>query len=484
MKNRFAPINRIPGAILSLIPKYCDEDDVDEGLAALTHVCRGWRGLFVSHPSLWTRLDFMNVDKTRAYIERSRSLPLEVDLYKSEQESYLEDAFLLAVPHVGRFKSLTIGGTSDSLQNLTKHFSFPIHLLKELTIDLACTPTPVLDGALFGGDLSSLRTLSLRGVITHLPWNNLRNLITFELRCAPGNTIAVTQLLNFLESASHLRDITLYSMPTSSNAPLGRVISLPHLRKLIIMAHPAHSILLNHLSITTRVSLCLRFNFGGDKSPLPYYLPKTTRNLKNLFHITTVNLRLDKTEKFMRLAGPSGELYMLGYWEDELEVAPSPDLDRRILQSLNYFPLHMTRRLAIMKYKPPTLTEIDKSSPYNMLLRMTDLLTLTLTRCNNLPFIIALNPARNPSGLAPCPNLEELILYVEGRNAFNIPDLISMVKERASKDAKLRLMTIVGLGELVPGKEAFKLKEHVTRVDYRVEERPPKWDSIPDNESD
>jgi hypothetical protein len=181
----------------------------DKDLITLTHVCHGWRELYVSHPSLWTRLDFTNVDKTRTYIKRSRSSPLGIVLYKCKGESYLEDAFLLAIPHFRRLKSLTISGTLDPFQNLSKHFPPPVHVLRELKISLDCKPAPILDSLLFDWDLSSLRTLSLGGVITCLAWKNLWNLTTFELAWAPDNTITVTRLLNFLESALHLRDITL-----------------------------------------------------------------------------------------------------------------------------------------------------------------------------------------------------------------------------------------------------------------------------------
>jgi hypothetical protein len=100
----------------------------------------------------------------------------------------------------------------------------------------------------------------------------------------------------------------------------------------------------------------------------------------------------------------------------------------------------------------------------------------SVTQCNNLPFILTLNPDENPANRLLCPKLEELVLYVEARSAFNIPDLMHMAKERALKGAKLPSITIVGLGELVPGKEVFKLREHVARVEYRVGEVPPKWD--------
>jgi hypothetical protein len=78
--------------------------------------------------------------------------------------------------------------------------------------------------------------------------------------------------------------------------------------------------------------------------------------------------------------------------------------------------------------------------------------------------------------------LEELTLYVEVRKEFYILELMEMAKERALRGAKLRLITVVGLGELVSGKEVFKLREHVTHVEYRFEESAPKWHSILDDE--
>ena len=48
-----------------------------------------------------------------------------------------------------------------------------------------------------------------------------------------------------------------------------------------------------------------------------------------------------------------------------------------------------------------------------------------------------------------------------------------MAKQRASRDAKLSLITIVGLDEPVPGTEVFKLREYVKHVEYRVDDALP-----------
>jgi len=53
-----------------------------------------------------------------------------------------------------------------------------------------------------------------------------------------------------------------------------------------------------------------------------------------------------------------------------------------------------------------------------------------------------------------------------------------MAKERASRGVKLSWITIVGLGELMPKDEVFRLKEYVTHVEYKIGEKPPKWDSV------
>jgi len=478
IKNNFVPINKIPSEVLCLIPRYLEEDEGDGDLVTLTHVCRGWRELFIANSSLWTRLDCQNADKTRVYIERSKSSPLKISLCGGETVAYPEGAFLLVVPHVGRFKSLNIEGGVDPLRNLTPHLSCPIPLLSKLTINLDCDPVPVLNSTVFNGDLSSLCSLSLTGVITHLPWKNMSKLTTFELSFIPEGKISITQLLDFFEDAHHLRDITLHrSIPISCNAPSGRVVSLPCLKNLTIFTESVHSTLLNHLSIPAGASLTLDFEFGGDRSPLPGLLPRTPGNLKNIFSITSVNLYLNRFEKRVRLDGPSGGLYMLGLlvlWDR----ASAPILDHRIVRSLNYFALSGTQRLMVTRCNLPMAIEFIKSPSYCILHRMEDLRTLTLTQCNNLPFILALNPDLNPSKLILCPNLEELVLYVKKQSDFNLPELMSMAEGRALGGRKLQSITIVGLGDLVPGKEVFKLKEHVGHVDYKFREEPPKWDSI------
>ena len=476
MKNDFAPISRIPPDVFSLIPGYL-EGIGDKNLIRMTHVCRGWRELLIACPSLWAHIYCENADRTRVYIERSKLSPLKLSIHDLWGATYLKDALLLVVPHVSRLKSLIICGRRETLQTLTPHFSCPLPLLRELIINLACTPVPVLDTVLFNGDLSSLCSLSLSGVTTHLPWKNLSRLTTFNLSRVSEDKISITQLLDFFEDAHHLRDITLNeSVPTSSNAPPGRMVSLPCLKKLVIHADLFHSIILNHLSIPAGASMTLDFEFTGDESPVTDFLPKSLNNLKNIYPISSINLSLDGVEKCVRLEGQNGGLYMFGEWVDQDGLSAFV-LDNQILRSLSCFDLSGTQRLAVARYISPTVARIDKSAPYYILSRMKDLRTLTLTQCNNLPFILALNPVQNPSKCVIRPEVEALVLYVKKLELFRIEELESMAKERVSAGKKLPSVTIIGLGGLLPGREVFKLKKYVTRVDYRVQEQPPEWDN-------
>jgi hypothetical protein len=110
---------------------------------------------------------------------------------------------------------------------------------------------------------------------------------------------------------------------------------------------------------------------------------------------------------------------------------------------------------------------------------MEDLRTLTLTQCNNLIFILILDPDKNTSKIVLCPKLEEIILYIKHPNQFHINELLSMAEERASRGAKLSMIMIVTTDALAPTKEVFQLRKHVSRVEYKFDDAPPEWDTLP-----
>ena len=315
MKNNLAPVNRIPPEVFSTIPDYwADEDGAEQHLITATHVCRGWRNLFNSRPSLWTQLDCTHVEKTRVYVERSKSFPLDVCLWEEDDDPYSNEAFLLTIPHFSRIRNLTLFGFSDDLVNvISQHLRWPAPALEELKIRFHDFPCPI-EATIFEGNLSSLRELRLSGVITNLPSANLPNLTIFFFEDVPSGKISMTQLLDFFEHAPLLNDITLRkASPTTPNAPCGRVVTLPHLKFRQISAESAKSALLKHLSIPSGAVLILHFYFCGEGSPIPVCLPKPFDNLKNVLPITSINLLFDSSLS-LRLNGPNGGVYIRGGW--------------------------------------------------------------------------------------------------------------------------------------------------------------------------
>ena len=480
VKNLFAPINRIPPEVLSLIPDYWHKTDTDRDLITLTHVCRGWRKIFVSRSSLWSHLDCKNVDKTRAYIERSKTTPLEIYLEDYPGKPYTKEAFLFTAPHISRLRHLTI--FTDDIPDFIDYFFCRAPLLEELYITVFSLPVPILSSAFLNGDLSSLRKLSLNGVITHLPCKSLSNLTTFTLRNFPKDQIAVTQLLNLFEGAPLLHTIEFeYSIPGSSDAPPGQVVLLPCLKKLTINAYPAHSILLNHLSIPSGASLHLEFGFSGDTSLIPDYLPKPSENIKTLSRVTTINLLFDVKRKYLRLDGPDGETYVLGQALDG--GTPSHVVDCGILRSLDQSILSTAKWLVISKLRLPQPIRVDESQIFHTLCSTNNLRALMLTECHNQPFILALNPNQNLSNHIVCPKLEDLVLCIRDWISFPTEDVLSMAEARALRGTKLWSITIVATRDVVPGREVLKLREHVGRMDFGVSDVLPDWDSLPDEVS-
>lgn len=480
MRNTLAPVNRIPPEVLSLIPHHLDGGDRDQCLVPLTHVCRDWRNTFISHPSLWTRLDFTNVEKTRTYIKRSHSFPLNICLQKADRATYLDDAFSLVIPHICRLESLAIN--AQVLSSVLKHFRCRVPLLERLDIEIGGIEN-ALDSAHFNGDLSSLRELHLCGITAPLPWKTLKNLRVVDLTyCPPMDSVA--QLLDFFESAPLLNAVKLQvPLPSSSDAPPRRTVALPHLTALNINTSAPHSVLLNHLHIPIGASLTLSFGFGEGfsrgSSPLIDrllnllldYLPSKASNLRNLSCITAIDLLFNPTQKFVRLSGPSGSLYILTHWA--VSWASPDSLDHQILYCLDSAMLSTIQRLSISKYEDGDPSVVTRALSFTNKLQ-----TLTLIRCTNLPFISALNPGEDPSNPPLCPNLEMLVFHIKQWDQFYVRYLIRMVKNRASRGVRLRSIMIVGPGGLMSEKEVLELREHVTYVEYKVSYREPPWDGI------
>jgi hypothetical protein len=170
---------------------------------------------------------------------------------------------------------------------------------------------------------------------------------------------------------------------------------------------------------------------------------------------------------------------MIGNWNNGTVAT---NTSHRVLLSLDVLANSALEKLAITCWEYAILSSVavEKTSIYRTFHFMSNLRTLTLTACLNLPFVLALNPRRNPAGTVICPKLEQLILYVQRKDWFCLGELLEMAKERASHGAKLGTIkiTITGADPLLPVEEVLELRTCVSHVEYRLDNVLPAWDAI------
>ena len=438
-----APINRIPPEILSLVPDFLDMDRRDQDVITLTHVCRAWREIFVSRPSLWTNLDCVDPEQTRVYLERSKSSPINLSLDSDFFEAEL-------IPSAaGRLKSLDIDVMPEELEFIGTHLSHPSPLLEVLSI--RSYDDPVLPASLFNGNLSSLHELCLRSIRTELPWRNMANLTSFTFAYT-SPPVSLAQLLDFLESAPHLREVDILSSTPIFGVRNGQPVPLTCLQRMDTSGH-ASSHLFDHLLIP--VGACL--TMGVDRLPRPAIggrRPSFLDNLRNLPNFTTITFASAPAR--MQLSGPNGTVTMV-----------SKDYrDRPWLECLAHFDTSKTERLEI-KYH-----EHQPSVPmHQALLPMNDLRTLKLNYRLLDIFLGALDPSFSPSGAVACPRLEEIVIVA--RSEFDLKHILRTAEARALGGMKLKAVTIAKPPEMVlPQLEILELKKHVVGfgVDHWIDD--------------
>jgi hypothetical protein len=450
-RNKLAPINRIPPEILSLVPDFLDQD-----ATGLTHVCQYWREVFVSQSSLWTHFDCVDEDKTRVYLERSKSSPIRLQLVRDNGLSPSDPFFQITRQAIGRLKILYAQGTPEHLQDITAELSHSAPLLRTLVIHGGCESqperSPVLTPTLFNGDLSLLREFCLLCVRTELPWRNMANLTLFILAHMPPGEISVRQVLDFLEGAPHLREIQLHFTTLTPSTQDQRLVSPACLKRVEIVACGPSSLLLNHLLIPVGAELAIETE--SLNSLVEDHFPRSLDNLKNFSNFTTIRLDLDKSNPGIRFTGPNGQVGMT-------TAATQIDPTCLVLESLAQLDTSKTEQLEINCGDPPS-----SDPPYRALFPMKDLRTLTLSQVNSPhPFIDALHPDMTSSEAVVCPKLEELALALrtDGK-IFDIKRVIGMVVARESKGAKFKSVRIIGQEKFVRT-DVLELKKYVSHVE-------------------
>ena len=397
----------------------------------------------MSRSALWTNLDCADLDKTRVYLERSKSSPINLSL--DGDYVTLSDAFFEHIPGAtGRLKFVDINAGPNDLQFIGACLSRPAPRLEVLLV--GSRGDSVLLSTLFGGDLSSLHKLRLESVRTELPWRNMVNLTSFTLE--HRSPISVMRFLDFFKSAPHLREVDIISTPLIPGAQIGRLVPLACLQRMYT-GHYRSSPLFDHLLIPAGARLAMGVELPNP--PIEGRPPRFIDNLKNLSNVTAIILSGGMS--YIYFSGPSREVRM--------DTQSQSTWVCLLFESLAYFDTSNTKRLIITQCHNPSTSD----PVYRALLPMKVLHTLKIDRCDDPDiYIHALDPSMSSSGAVVCPVLEELVIVHEV--VFDIKIVVAMAAARASRGAKLKSVKIVSWYKTVCSQpNVLELKKHVLHVE-------------------
>jgi len=263
--------------------------------------------------------------------------------------------------------------------------------------------------------------------------------------------LSVRQILDFFESAPHLRKVELRFITHTPGAENGRLVTLACLKGLDIANTRSSSPLLDHLLIPAGAHSAIWVDLPSP--PIEDHPPRFLDNFKNFPGFTTIRLFGGGLNSCpgMRFNGPNGGVAMI-------PIPSRADEISFFRKSLVQFDTSKTERLKIGVGNSPSSDPL-----YRALLPMQDLRTLTLSRCiTPHVFIHALHPGMRPSGVVVCPKLEEFVIEYQG--TLNIENVVGIAAAREFRGARLKLVRTIGQVKYVEV-DVLELKKHVLHVE-------------------
>ncbi|KAI0648225.1 hypothetical protein C8Q79DRAFT_905553 [Trametes meyenii] len=323
--NLIAPINALPPELLSMIYSYADSSSIkNTNIINITHVCRHWRDIALRTPSLWARVGLGHPIGFKAFLERSKALPLQITLATRPQISILNTLGLIVAEHARiRTLDVRIGALWVAINITFRTLFLPTPKLEELSIEMVADPGARLyldqlraptdfDGA------PSLRSITLREApLPYLP-KGPNALTKVSLT---GQLPTLHTLVDLLVRSPLLEVLDLSGsfdhMETSADL---RKVALAHLRTLEIEGDPPQNFqsLLRCLVLPkgTDITISTRLSMGEDFSfVVPAYNSPTPLEFGTLQGLRRLEL----------IWGP-GSMSLLAYRNADEFLSPALDI--------------------------------------------------------------------------------------------------------------------------------------------------------------
>ena len=242
----FAPINRVPMDVLSMIPTHLPSQG-DRFRASF--VCRHWRRTFLRHAALWSHLILSKGGVyVKTLLERARGSPLTIVATRMDPA----DVAILLLPHTNRITSIELANSQwEDIQRFSEMDSGPLPHLRTLNInvvqeidwedpeeeEVTLPSRPLFSGAV---DLKEFRLHSDGSPF--LNYFVFPNLTSFELSVAPAEEQEFhgSQLLDFLEASPMLQVVHIKTAEGLSleDVPEKRLVVLHNVENLgLVTSH-------------------------------------------------------------------------------------------------------------------------------------------------------------------------------------------------------------------------------------------------------
>ena len=418
----------------------------DASLIAATHVCHLWRTTLLSSPRLWSHLDFANEKRALAFLERSKSVPLRVDLMGVEDPSETIRESLNKMTT----KMTTLWAVHDSFLSELLAQPMPALEVLEITDSCDCPKKPIrhfpslTSLVIHGSDRLRFRAPILTVFrITHDP-------VLGSLRLG----LTANSIHAFLRSCPLLQVASLDCGDMDTHLDSNEVVSLPFLRSF---THESYCdsyqlCLLDPLSLPSSCRVVLGIDVTGCyNNPWVLDLP-TPRNTSYLSDVRTIKIaartrELDVIEEhvtfkieFLSSAGTTITFNRSSFYDGR----PSRFSYEGFLDIPENIGIGSVDTLCFDHYPVITHYTIPHVSPEHIaegLRKFQNLKTLILVECDIIPFL---------DDISSCPVLDTLVIYsMDLVDPFGptAVDVVKLVQEfaisRKEVGSPLKALTLV-----------------------------------------
>ena len=483
LESTLQPINRLPKHIFVLIPHFFtkskrdyDTFPMNKPLITMTHVCRSWRNVLLSTPSLWTQVDFATrmSKQAKGFLGRSGNQLLDIHQIL-EADDHVEPFLSTTLRNIHRVRRLDIDSFLPHLERMLVRFTEPAPKLEHLKItnDPNITDRDMkLDNIIFGGRLPKLTSLSLHHLRTNLRGFDFPSLTRFVF--TTGTDISVLDLASFFERCPLLEliQISLSYPPQPPVAPPRKRIRLAALKALRFDQTASTSGLLDHLVLPKCTEVILKGQFT-DEILNQYGSPAARIHPSSIGHISAMRgiTKATAMPNSCILSGPNGNLR---FW---CFKGVRGELDAGFFASFSPISVSEVRELWVgqpggsysqASQGPWKQTTAGVRGVFEVLTKVED---LTFVSCETEPFFAILGAAVDDGLLLP--GLRRLTIYV-GYVDLNASALMQCAKARKEHSPSLKEVTVVFEREPGAGviQEVESIGEFVGELTHRIGETP------------